>query len=76
MIVTFWILFVVALLIIAVSLIMAPDSNSFSGALVGSSDLELFKDKKERGSKVAIKWSMFILGGLLMIGTIVVRALM
>ena len=76
MLTVFWILFSVALLIITVSLIMAPDSNSFSGALVGSSDLELFKDKKERGVKIIIKWSMFSLGIILMIGTIVVRALM
>lgn len=76
MLAMFWIMFAIALLIIVVSLIMAPDSNSFSGALVGSSDLELFKEKKERGFKVAIKWAMFILGGLLMIGAIIVRALM
>lgn len=76
MLIIFWILFVVAILIIIVSLIMAPDSNSFSGALVGSSDLELFKDKKERGSKIFIKWLMFSLGAMLMIGTLIVRALM
>lgn len=76
MLTIFWILFSISLLVIAVSLVMAPDSNSFSGALVGSSDLELFKEKKERGSKIFIKWSMFILGGALMIGSIIVRALM
>ena len=76
MLVIFWILFIVALLIIIVSFIMSPDSNSFSGALVGSSDLELFKEKKERGSKIFIKWLMFGLGATLMIGAIIVRALM
>lgn len=76
MLAVFWIIFVVALLIIIVSFIMSPDSNSFSGALVGSSDLELFKEKKERGSKIFIKWFMFILGAILMIGALVVRALM
>lgn len=76
MLIVFWIIFAISLLVIAVSLIMSPDSNSFSGALVGSSDLELFKEKKERGFKVAIKWAMFALGGLLMIGAIIVRALM
>lgn len=76
MLTMFWILFAIALLIIVVSLIMSPESNSFSGALVGSSDLELFKEKKERGSKIIIKWSMFGLGALLLIGAIIVRALM
>ena len=76
MLIVFWILFSIALLIIVVSLIMSPESNSFSGALVGSSDLELFKEKKEIGFKVVIKWTMFILGALLLIGAIIVRALM
>lgn len=76
MLVLFWILFSISILIITVSFVMSPESNSFSGALVGSSDLELFKEKKERGFKIFIKWSMFILGGLLMIGSIAVRALM
>lgn len=76
MLTMFWILFAIALLIIVVSLIMSPESNSFSGALVGSSDLELFKEKKERGSKIFIKWAMFGLGALLLIGAIIVRALM
>lgn len=75
MLTTFWILFSISLLTIVVSMIMAPESNSFSGALVGSSDLELFKEKKERGSKVFIKWSMFSLGILIMILSIVIRAL-
>lgn len=76
MLAMFWIIFSVALGIITISLIMSPESNSFSGALVGSSDLELFKEKKERGSKIAIKWSMFSLGIFLMIGTLIIRALM
>ena len=76
MLVVFWILFAIAILVIIVSLIMSPDSNSFSGALVGSSDLELFKDKKELRSKKILKWSMFILGFLLMIGAIAIRAIM
>ena len=76
MLTMFWILFSIALLIIITSLIMSPDANTFSGALVGSADLELFKDKKERGYKVIIKWVMFSLGISLMVGTIIVRALM
>lgn len=72
----FWTLLAVSLLILAVSLLMSPEANSFSGALVGSSDLELFKDKKEKGSKLMLKWSMFGLGAFLLIGSIVVRALM
>ena len=76
MLTMFWILFGVAILTIITSLIMSPDANTFSGALVGSADLELFKDKKERGYKVAIQWIMFSLGISLMIGTIIVRSLM
>lgn len=75
MLITFWILFSISLITIIVSMIMAPESNSFSGALVGSSDLELFKEKKERGSKVFIKWLMFSLGILIMILSIVIRAI-
>lgn len=75
MLTTFWILFSISLITIIVSMIMAPESNSFSGALVGSSDLELFKEKKERGSKVFIKWLMFSLGILIMILSIVIRAI-
>ena len=55
MITMFWILFVFAILTIVTSLVMSPDADSFSGALVGSADLELFKEKKERGSKKIIK---------------------
>lgn len=71
-----WILFAVSILAIVVSFIMSPDSNSFSGALVGSSDLELFKQSKERGSKRILKWSMFALGILMMVLAIVIRAVM
>ncbi|WP_425348790.1 preprotein translocase subunit SecG [Metamycoplasma canadense] len=52
---------------------MAPDSNSFSGALVGSNDLDLFKISKERGIKKVLKWSMISLGILLFIFAIVLR---
>ena len=76
MLTVFWILFVIAILTIITSLIMSPDANTFSGALVGSADLELFKEKKERGYKIIIKWVMFSLGISLMIGTIIVRSLM
>ena len=76
MLTMFWVLFTLAIFTIITSLIMSPDANAFSGALVGSADLELFKDKKERGYKVIIKWVMFTLGISLMVGTIIVRALM
>lgn len=55
---------------------MSPDSNSFTGALVGSSDLTLFKTKKEIGSKVLLRRLMFLLGFSLMIGSIIIRAYM
>ena len=42
-------LFVISLLMIIVGFLMAPDSNSFSGAIVGSSDLKLFSQPKEQG---------------------------
>jgi len=69
-----WVLFAVAIVVITISLIMSPNSNSFSGALVGSNDLDLFKVNKERGSKKALKWTMFILGLVLMITALIVRA--
>ena len=70
-----WILFAVSVILIIVSFIMAPSSNAFSGALVGSSDLDLFKVSKERGSKKVIKWIMFGGGIFLMITALIIRAL-
>ena len=58
------ILMIVSFLIIFISLLLAPDSNSFSGALVGSGDLDLFK---------VSKWSMYSLGILLFIFSIALR---
>ena len=68
-----WITFAISLIIIVISLIMSPDSNSFSGALVGSSDLDLFKVSKERGTKKFIKWAMFVFGISIMIGSVLAR---
>ncbi|MDC8913454.1 preprotein translocase subunit SecG [Metamycoplasma hyosynoviae] len=69
-------LLIFSLAIIFISLLLAPDSNSFSGALVGSGDLDLFKVSKERGVKKVLKWSMYSLGTLLLIFTIVLRVVM
>ncbi len=52
---------------------MAPDSNQFSGAIVGSSDLKLFSQPKEKGWKKFLKWAMIILGFLMFITTVVIR---
>ncbi|TDV24164.1 preprotein translocase subunit SecG [Mycoplasmopsis mustelae] len=67
------ILIFISLLLIFISFLMSPDSNGFSGALVGSGDLDLFKVSKERGFKKFLKWSMIILGSLLFILTILLR---
>lgn len=67
------ILFVVSFLMIIIGFLMAPDSNSFSGALVGSSDLKLFAQTKEKGWKKFLKWSMIILGIIVFITTILIR---
>ncbi|MDD1378617.1 preprotein translocase subunit SecG [Metamycoplasma hyosynoviae] len=69
-------LLIFSLAVIFISLLLAPDSNSFSGALVGSGDLDLFKVSKERGVKKVLKWSMYSLGTLLLIFTIVLRVVM
>ncbi|MDJ1645827.1 preprotein translocase subunit SecG [Mycoplasma sp. M5725] len=66
-------LIILSIFILIISLIMSPDSNAFSGALVGSGDLELFKFSKERGFKKWIKWSMFAFGILLFILTLSLR---
>ncbi|AXE60678.1 preprotein translocase subunit SecG [[Mycoplasma] phocae] len=58
-------LMIISFSIVGISFMMAPDSNSFSGALVGSNDLDLFKVSKERGIKKVLKWSMITLGILL-----------
>ncbi|MCN0157773.1 preprotein translocase subunit SecG [Mesomycoplasma ovipneumoniae] len=62
-------------LIVLVSLIMSPHSNSFSGALIGSSDLDLFQVSKERGIKKFTKWAMFILGFIFLVLSLVIRLL-
>ncbi|MEA4134464.1 preprotein translocase subunit SecG [Mycoplasma sp. 2045] len=67
------ILVMVGILIVFVSLLMSPDSNGFSGALVGSGDLELFKNSKERGVKKFLKYSMIVLGAILIIASVVLR---
>ena len=73
--IVFVILFVISFVIIIVGFLMAPDSNSFSGALVGSSDLELFAQSKERGYKKFLKWAMILLGLTMFITIIVIRVL-
>lgn len=67
------ILIIISFCILFLSLLLAPDSNSFSGALVGSNDLDLFKVSKERGIKKIIKWSIYTLGILLFVLAIVLR---
>lgn len=69
------ILSIMSFVMIIVSLIMSPDSNGFSGALVGSGDLELFKFSKERGFKKFIKYFMMTCGILLIIFTILMRVI-
>nr|WP_258555882.1 preprotein translocase subunit SecG [Mesomycoplasma hyopneumoniae] len=54
---------------------MSPHSNSFSGALIGSSDLDLFQISKERGFKKFTKWAMFIAGFIFLVLALVVRLL-
>ncbi|EFF41253.1 preprotein translocase subunit SecG [Mycoplasmopsis alligatoris] len=64
---------ILSVIIIIVSFIMSPDSNAFSGALVGSGDLDLFKTSKERGVKKILKYTMFTLGIVLLIAALVLR---
>lgn len=66
-------LFIISILMIIISFLMSPDANSFTGALVGSSDLDLFKVNKEKGFKKFLKYSMSILGTILLISALVVR---
>lgn len=67
------ILIIISFLIIIISFIMSPDSNGFSGALVGSGDLDLFKVSKERGIKKILKYSMMTFGFLLLILSLLLR---
>ncbi|MCU4117215.1 preprotein translocase subunit SecG [Mycoplasma zalophi] len=70
------ILIIISILIIIVSFLMSPDSNAFSGALVGSGDLDLFKVSKEQGFKKFLKYFMLTLGSLLLILSIVLRVVL
>lgn len=67
------VLLIISVVIIIISFIMSPDSNAFSGALVGSGDLELFKTSKERGFKKILKYSMFAFGILLLLASVLIR---
>ncbi|QDY87004.1 preprotein translocase subunit SecG [Mycoplasma anserisalpingitidis] len=67
------VLLIISVIIIIISFIMSPDSNAFSGALVGSGDLELFKTSKERGFKKILKYSMFAFGIVLLLASILIR---
>ncbi|WP_435130555.1 preprotein translocase subunit SecG [Mycoplasma sp. 6243] len=67
------ILIIISFVILIVSFLMSPDSNGFSGALVGSGDLDLFKISKERGVKKALKYTMIALGILLFVIAILLR---
>lgn len=67
------ILFIISFLMIIIGFLMAPDTNSFSGALVGSSDLKLFSQTKEKGWKKFLKWSMIVLGSMIFTITIIIR---
>lgn len=71
-----WVLFAISIIIITVSFIMSPNANAFSGALVGSSDLDLFKESKEKGFKKFLKYLMFSCGLALMLFSIIARAVM
>ncbi|AJR11910.1 preprotein translocase subunit SecG [Mesomycoplasma dispar] len=62
-------------LIILISLLMSPHSNSFSGALIGSSDLDLFQVSKERGFKKFTKWAMFVVGFIFLALSLIIRLL-
>ncbi len=66
-------LFVISFLIIIIGFLMSPDANSFSGAIVGSSDLKLFSQSKEQGWKKFLKWSMIILGIIMFLTTLLIR---
>ncbi|MBN0919302.1 preprotein translocase subunit SecG [[Mycoplasma] gypis] len=67
---------IISVIIIVISFLMSPDSNGFSGALVGSGDLDLFKVSKERGFKKFLKYSMMISGFALLIIAIVLRVVL
>ncbi|WP_426461240.1 preprotein translocase subunit SecG [Mycoplasma hafezii] len=69
------ILIILGFFIILISFLMSPDSNGFSGALVGSSDLELFKTSKERGFKKFLKYSMMTSGLILLILAVLLAVL-
>ncbi|QZE12280.1 preprotein translocase subunit SecG [Mycoplasma sp. Ms02] len=66
---------IIGFIVTILSLMMSPESNAFSGALVGSGDLELFKNSKERGLKKFLKYAMFISGFLLMASALFIRTL-
>lgn len=67
------IIIIISLWIIIVSLLTSGDSKAFSGALVGSSDLDLFTQSKARGTKKWLARLLFALGILLMISAICLK---
>ena len=71
----FWtiMLIIISISIIIVSLLTSADSKAFSGALVGSSDLDLFSESKARGTKKWLARLLFTLGILLMVSAIFLK---
>lgn len=67
------ILLIVAFFMVAVSIMMSGDSVNNIGSLVGSSDLDLFKHSKDRGSKKWFNLIMLFLGLILIALSIVIK---
>ncbi|MCR8613423.1 MAG: preprotein translocase subunit SecG [Mycoplasma sp.] len=67
------ILIIISFCIIVTSLLMSPDAVNSMGSIVGSSDLDLFQESKDRGAKIIFKRAMLSFGIVLMIVTVVLK---
>lgn len=67
------IILIIAIFMVIVSILMSGDSVNNIGSLVGSSDLDLFKNSKDRGSKKWFNLIMLFLGMILIILSVVIK---
>lgn len=66
-----YLLLAISISMIIISFLMSPFSQNSLGSLVGSYDLDMFEVSKEKGYRKFLKYSMFLLGFLLILLSII-----
>ena len=69
------IILIISIILLALSILTAGDSDNSMGSLVGSSDLDLFKETKERGTKKWLIRLLYIFGIIFIIVSVILKVL-